>query len=108
MFTPPSGRQYEIAFGQQRATVVEVGGGIRSYCVGDRDVLHPYAVDALYDGAHGAPLIPWPKRLADGRYRFDVEGTPYDFSVGLPLKESPPNGPWRRTHDLSSQCVQQR
>ena len=67
----PSGEQLEIRLGEQRATVVEVGGGIREYAVGDRDVLEPYAVDAMCDAAHGAPLIPWPNRLADGRYAFD-------------------------------------
>ncbi len=29
--TPPSGEQYELAFGSQRAVVVEVGGGLRTY-----------------------------------------------------------------------------
>jgi aldose 1-epimerase len=67
----PSGRQFEIAFEEQHATIVEVGGGIRAYRSGDRDVLEPYPVDAMCDGAHGAPLIPWPNRLADGAYRFD-------------------------------------
>jgi aldose 1-epimerase len=69
--TAPSGEQFEIRLGDQRATVVEVGGGIREYAVGDRDVLEPYAVEAMCDAAHGAPLIPWPNRLADGRYTFD-------------------------------------
>lgn len=67
----PSGEQHEIAHGDQRATIVEVGGGIREYYDGDRPVLDPYPVDAICDGAHGAPLIPWPNRLDDGRYRFD-------------------------------------
>ncbi len=53
------------------ATIVEVGGGIRSYAVGGRDVLHPYDIEAMCDGAHGTPLIPWPNRLADGKYVFD-------------------------------------
>lgn len=67
----PSGDQYEIRYGEQRATIVEVGGGIREYSVAGRDVLDPYPLDAICDGAHGAPLIPWPNRLADGRYTFD-------------------------------------
>lgn len=68
--TPPSGQQFEIAHGEQRATVVEVGGGVREYAVGERPVLDPYPLNAICDGAHGATLIPWPNRLADGRYRF--------------------------------------
>jgi len=76
---PPSGDQFEISFADQHATIVEVGGGLREYRVGDRDVLEPYALGEMCDGAHGAPLIPWPNRLADGRYQFD--GT--DFQTGL-------------------------
>lgn len=75
----PSGQQHEISSGDQRATIVEVGGGIRDYRVGDRDVLHPYAIGEMCDGAHGAPLIPWPNRLGDGTYRFDGE----DHQVAL-------------------------
>lgn len=68
---PPSGEQFELRLGDQRATAVEVGGGIREYAVGGRAVLEPYARDAMADAAHGAPLIPWPNRLEDGRYTFD-------------------------------------
>jgi aldose 1-epimerase len=68
---PPSGMQVELSCGEQRATIVEVGGGIREYEVAGRPVLDPYPADAIADGAHGAPLVPWPNRLRDGRYRFD-------------------------------------
>jgi aldose 1-epimerase len=84
MAEPPSGEQFEIAFDQQRVTVVEVGGGIRTYTVGDRDVLDGYAVDAMCDGARGMPLIPWPNRLEDGRYAFD--GEEYQLPLSEPEK----------------------
>lgn len=67
----PSGAQHQITHGEQRVVVVEVGGGIREYVAADRPVLEPYRVDQMADGAHGAPLIPWPNRLRDGRYTFD-------------------------------------
>ena len=51
MSTPPSGRQFELSSGQQRAVVVEVGGGIREYSVAGRDVLEPYALDEMCDAA---------------------------------------------------------
>jgi aldose 1-epimerase len=70
---PPSGEQFEIRAGAARATIVEVGGGLREYEVDGRPVLEPYAVDRVRDGAHGAPLVPWPNRLADGHYAFDGE-----------------------------------
>ena len=79
---PPSGEQFELVWGEQRATVVEVGGGIRSYSVGGRAVLDPFAREAMCDGAHGAPLIPWPNRLGDGRYSFD--GMQYQLALTEP------------------------
>lgn len=77
----PSGEQFEIRHGSQRATIVEVGGGIREYEVEGRAVLDPYGAEEMCDGAHGAPLIPWPNRLGDGRYSW--EGADYQ----LPLTE---------------------
>ncbi|HEY1522814.1 MAG TPA: aldose 1-epimerase family protein [Solirubrobacteraceae bacterium] len=78
----PSGEQFEIAHGEQRATIVEVGGGIREYAVGERPVLDPYPAESICDGAHGMPLIPWPNRLRDGRYSF--EGEDYRLSLTEP------------------------
>ena len=95
---PPSGEQFEIVRGEQRATIVEVGGGVRQFLDGDRDVLQPYAVDAMCDGAHGAPLIPWPNRLADGRFSFD--GSDYQLSLTEPEKHNAIHGllRWRNWH----------
>jgi aldose 1-epimerase len=90
MGIPPSGQQFEIRDGSQRATVVEVGGGVREYVVGDRPVLDPYPIDAMCDGAHGAPLIPWPNRLADGAYRFD--DTDYTVALTEPEKHNAIHG----------------
>jgi aldose 1-epimerase len=71
MSAPPSGHQFEIGHGPQRAVVVEVGGGIRDYRVDGRPVLDGYPVDEMCGGARGTPLLPWPNRLADGKYSFD-------------------------------------
>jgi aldose 1-epimerase len=78
----PSGEQFELVHGDQRATIVEVGGGIREYFVGDRPVLDPYPLEEMCDGAHGMPLIPWPNRLRDGRYSF--EGQEYQLALTEP------------------------
>jgi aldose 1-epimerase len=87
---PPSGEQHEIAHGEQRATIVEVGGGLREYEVGGRPVLDPYPLGAICDGAHGAPLIPWPNRLADGRYSF--QGVDYQVALTEPTKHNAIHG----------------
>jgi aldose 1-epimerase len=69
--TAPSGRQIQIAFGDQRAVVVEVGGGLRSYIVGRREILDGYAADEMCSSGRGQVLLPWPNRLEDGAYDFD-------------------------------------
>ena len=86
----PSGAQHEIVHGEQRAVVVEVGGGVREYAHGGRDVLQPYAVDAICDGAHGTPLAPWPNRLGDGWYVFD--GKRYQVPLTEPGKQNAIHG----------------
>ena len=61
----PSGEQVELALGEQRAVVVEVGGGLR-------DVLRSAAAscstaidaDEMSTSGRGQVLIPWPNRIA--------------------------------------------
>jgi aldose 1-epimerase len=65
-----SGRQIEIAAGNQQAVVVEVGGGLRTYSVGDRDIIDGYEADEISSSGRGQVLIPWPNRLQDGSYEF--------------------------------------
>ncbi|MGB3444679.1 MAG: aldose 1-epimerase family protein [Actinophytocola sp.] len=92
-----SGAQYEISSGTQHAVVVEVGGGIREYTSGGRHVLDPYPPDSMADGAHGAPLVPWPNRIDGGRYRF--EDAVYQLALTEPEKNNAIHGllmwrPW--------------
>lgn len=70
---PPTGRQYEIVSGEQRAVVVEVGAALREYTVGDNAVLDGFAVEEMASAARGCPLIPWPNRLHQGRYTWEGE-----------------------------------
>jgi len=67
----PSGDQIEIAFEDQRAVVVEVGGGIRTYSANGHDVLDGYGVEELCPSGRGQLLVPWPNRIQDGSYEFD-------------------------------------
>ena len=67
----PSGEQIEIAFGDQRAVVVEVGGGLRAYSAAGRELLDGYPADGQIVSGRGQVLIPWPNRLQDGAYEFD-------------------------------------
>jgi hypothetical protein len=55
---PPSGEQIEIAHGDQRAWIVEVGGALRAYRADTHDVLDGYEADERCTDARGQPLIP--------------------------------------------------
>jgi aldose 1-epimerase len=106
----PSGEQFEITHGEQRATIVEVGGGVRAYEVADRPVLDPYPLEGMRDGAHGAVLIPWPNRLADGRYRFD--GVEHQVALTEPERHNAIHGflcwrPWRAAERGPDRVVMQ-
>jgi aldose 1-epimerase len=70
MVPAPSGRQTVLVHADQRAVVVEVGGGLRQYRAGDAEVLDGYAEDARCSAGRGEPLIPWPNRLDGGSYDF--------------------------------------
>jgi aldose 1-epimerase len=67
----PSGEQFEITAGDQKAVVVEVGGGRRSYFAGGRAVVDGYGANEMSSSGRGQALIPWPNRLQDGNYEFD-------------------------------------
>ena len=70
MTAAPSGTQYPIAHGDYRATVVEVGGGIRLLDAAGVALVQGYALDRVCDGARGQLLVPWPNRIEDGAYSF--------------------------------------
>ena len=69
----PSGEQVELAFADQRAVVVGLGGGLRSYSAGGRELLDGYGDDELCTSGRGQLLVPWPNRIEDGSYEFEGE-----------------------------------
>jgi aldose 1-epimerase len=66
-----AGQQFTIAAGKHRATVVEVGAGLRRYTHAGRDVTGTYGEGVLPPKGCGITLVPWPNRLRAGRYTFD-------------------------------------
>jgi aldose 1-epimerase len=66
----PSGEQYEILFGDQRAVVTEVGATLREFISGGRTILEGFASSEICSGGRGQVLMPWPNRLRDGAYEF--------------------------------------
>ena len=65
-----SGEQLVIAAGGYRAVVTECGAGLRELEHDGRPLIAGYPVDKHASGGRGQQLLPWPNRIADGRYRF--------------------------------------
>jgi galactose mutarotase-like enzyme len=96
--SPPSGQQYELAHGGQRAVIVELGAGLREYDTDVSPLVDGYARDQACDGSRGQLLIPWPNRIAGATYRLD--GAEFRLPVNEPRTGSAIHGlardkPWR-------------
>jgi aldose 1-epimerase len=66
----PSGEQHELAYGDWRAVVTEVGATLRELAVADRPILWGFTADEMCSYGRGQVLAPWPNRLDEGHYRF--------------------------------------
>lgn len=86
----PSGSQFVLRSGDQRAVVVEVGGALRSYVVSGHELLDGYRAEERCTAARGQSLIPWPNRLRDGRYSF--EGEEHQLPLTEPAKHNAIHG----------------
>lgn len=78
----PSGTQYTIQHGAQRAVVTEVGATLRSYEVDGQAFLDGFESGEMNSGGRGQVLTPWPNRLAGGSYEF--AGTRYQLAISEP------------------------
>ncbi|MGH7765061.1 MAG: aldose 1-epimerase family protein [Candidatus Dormibacteraceae bacterium] len=85
-----SGDQVVLQSGRLRLTVVTMGGGLRELMCDDWAVLDGYGPDEVPLGAYGQPLIPWPNRLADGRYEF--RGLQYQVALTEPEQHNALHG----------------
>ena len=93
----PSGTQYRISHGEARATITEGSAAVREYRVGDRDVFQSFGEHEIAPAYHGAVLVPWPNRIAAGRYAFD--GEEHQLAINEPERNSALHGlacwrPW--------------
>jgi aldose 1-epimerase len=85
-----SGRQVEIVSGEQRAWIVEVGGGLRAYSCRGRELLDGYGADEMCSSARGQCLVPWPNRIRNGRYEF--AGIPQQLPLSEPEQQNAIHG----------------
>jgi aldose 1-epimerase len=108
MSVSPSGTSWTLRGGGYEATVVSVGGGIRSLTYEGRDVLIGYGAGELCHAGIGQLLIPWPNRIADGRYAF--AGTDQQLALTEPARHNASHGltrwsSWERTGDAPNEAV---
>lgn len=106
----PSGNQITIALGDQQAVVVEVGGGLRWYCAGGRELVDGYGADEMSSSGRGQVLMPWPNRLQDGNYEFD--GRRHQLPLNEPERHNAIHGlvrwaPWTATEQEPHRVVMQ-
>lgn len=64
----PTGQQWTIGHGPYEATLVEVGGGLRTLTRDGADLVAGYAAQEACLSGRGQQLIPWPGRIRDGKY----------------------------------------
>jgi aldose 1-epimerase len=107
-YPAPSGAQWTIEAGGHEAVVVEVGGGLRGYRVGDVDLVDGYRPDEVCPGSAGQVLAPWPNRIRDGRYTF--RGEAYQLALSEPESHNAIHGlvnwlPWRCVERASAEVI---
>ncbi len=77
---PLTGAQYDLSAGDFRATVTELGAGLRRLEHRGQPVIVGYEPDMLPPGAAGQLLCPWPNRVDGGHYTFDGAHHQLDLS----------------------------
>jgi aldose 1-epimerase len=81
---PLTGLQYEIEAGDYRATVTELGAGLRELTFRGQPVIAGYSADELPPAGAGQLLAPWPNRIDGGRYVFG--GTEHHLALSEPAR----------------------
>ena len=66
----PTGEQYACTAGDYRCVVTESGAALRLLTAADRPLIDGFDDGELPVGGRGQLLMPWPNRIADGRYSF--------------------------------------
>lgn len=89
-----TGEQYELDFGDLSATITQVGAGIRSLRFAESDLTEPYGAHEQPPSACGIVLVPWPNRVADGRWELDRK--PRQLDLTEPAKRNAIHGLLRR------------
>ena len=95
MAVPLTGQQYEIEAGDYRATVTELGAGLRELRFRGQPLIAGYDADEVPPAGAGALLAPWPNRIDGGRYAFG--GTEFQLALTEPARANAIHGLTRWT-----------
>src|SRR6266567_5219586 len=95
VIVPLTGLQYEIEAGHYRATVTELGAGLRELAFRGKPVIAGHEPDELPPAGAGQLLAPWPNRVDGGRYVFG--GTEYELALTEPARANAIHGLTRWT-----------
>ncbi|MGD0924604.1 MAG: aldose 1-epimerase family protein [Streptosporangiaceae bacterium] len=87
---PLTGAQYDLSAGDYRATVTELGAGLRRLEHRGQPVVVGYEPDMLPPGAAGQLLCPWPNRVDGGHYA--IGGTDYQLDLSEPANRNAIHG----------------
>ena len=85
-----SGEQWTIESDGHRAVLAEVGGVLRRYTAGEREIVDGFAEDEISPASAGQVLAPWPNRIRDGHYVF--EGTTHQLPLTEPARHTAIHG----------------
>lgn len=75
----PNGDIFVLRAGSYEAHITSVGAAVQVLRYDGRDLVVPYGPDDVAPSFAGKTLVPWPNRIADGRYTF--AGTEYELPV---------------------------
>ncbi len=62
----PTGEQYELTHGANRATITQVAAALRELVIDGDHAVEPYPASAIHPYGSGIVLAPWPNRVRDG------------------------------------------
>lgn len=95
MSSLPTGEQYSLRRGDVTATVTELAASLRSLRVDGLALVDEYPDELVHPGGSGIVLVPWPNRVADGRWVLDGEVQQLDITE--PSKGNASHGLLRNT-----------
>ena len=87
---PLTGAQFDISAGDYRATITELGAGLRRLQHRGQPVISEYEADVLPPGGAGQLLCPWPNRVEGGRY--SIDGQHYQLDLSEPANQNAIHG----------------